>query len=113
MDLLQDFPVLNSGNGSDSSKIRFASNLGFSPTLLKHVNLVSNSENSGIIHGSKDVIHQDKMPCASVGPNSSRKVNFFDVLEAVTVSNKDHFEILLWLDRLKVYRRRLLRSVRN
>ncbi|KAG5566597.1 hypothetical protein RHGRI_002227 [Rhododendron griersonianum] len=73
MDLLRDFLVLNSGNGSDSSKIRFASNLGFLPTLLKHVNRVSNSENSRIIHGSKDVIHQDKMPCASVGPNSSRK----------------------------------------
>ncbi|KAF7144689.1 hypothetical protein RHSIM_Rhsim04G0075300 [Rhododendron simsii] len=78
---------------SASPKIRSASNLGFSPSLLKHDNLVSNSKNSGIILGSKAVIHQDKMLCASVGPNSSRKANFFEVLDAVTVSNTDHFEI--------------------
>lgn len=93
MDLLRDFPVLNSGNGSASPKIRSVSNLGFSPTLLKRDNLVSNSKNSGLILESKAVIHQDKMSCASVGPNSSRKVNFFEVLDAVTVSNTDHFEI--------------------
>ncbi|KAF7124404.1 hypothetical protein RHSIM_Rhsim12G0145000 [Rhododendron simsii] len=47
-----------------------------------------------IVSGSKSVNHNDKSLCVPVVHISSGKVNLFDFLEAATIPNNEHLEIL-------------------
>ncbi|KAI8528720.1 hypothetical protein RHMOL_Rhmol12G0169300 [Rhododendron molle] len=51
-------------------------------------------ENAVIVSVSKSVNHKDKSLCVPVLHNSSGKVNLFDFLEAATIPNNEHLEIL-------------------
>lgn len=99
MDLMRDFLVLSPNSGSSSPKVlRSASNKGGSashlglqlpitPTMLKRDNLGPNFVNPGFVHDSKSPILHNEASGVDSAHLSPRKVNFVEVLEAVTVSN--------------------------
>lgn len=79
------FPPLNLYCSSSASKLGLP-NSGV-PIILQR-------ENAVIVSGSKSVNHKDKSLCVPVVHNSSGKVNLFDFLDAATIPNNEHLEIL-------------------
>ncbi|KAF7126537.1 hypothetical protein RHSIM_Rhsim11G0143400 [Rhododendron simsii] len=56
--------------------------------------IILHRENAVVVSASKSGNHKDKSLCVPVVHNSLGNVNLFDFLEAATISNNEHLEIL-------------------